>query len=75
MPSEVEELFNRPRIIEEAQPREDATEKRLIAYGTTERRRYLVVIFTYVRGGIVRAVTAYSMNRSTRSRCAPKLKT
>ena len=74
VPSEVEELFNRMRITEEAKPRASGKEKRFIAYGTTAHRRYLAVIFTYLRSGVVRTVTAYPMNRSTRKRYASKLK-
>ncbi len=60
-PGEIEELFDSPRIIQ----RSKKVSGRCEAYGTTARRRYLVVVFVALRGRI-RTITAFSMNPSTR---------
>jgi uncharacterized protein len=68
-PAEVEELFNRHRIIEPA-----SIEGYFYAYGTTGTGRHLVVVFTYRKDGLVRPATAYPMNRSKRKLYGPQLK-
>jgi uncharacterized protein len=71
VPSEVEELFGRPHIVKPTKEKEG--EKRFRAFGSTDGRRYLVVVFTYRPGGMIRTVTAYPMNRSTRNKYASQI--
>jgi uncharacterized protein len=68
-PEEIEEIFERPNIIE---PSPRPGETRFRVFGVTAKGRFVVVVFT-LRGKRIRPISAYPMNRSVRRLYAAKI--
>jgi uncharacterized DUF497 family protein len=65
--NEIEQIFfNKPLLILQDE-KHSQTENRSIAYGITDAKRYLTVIFT-IRKNYVRPISARSMHRKERIR-------
>ena len=57
-------FFNRPLLVLE-DTRHSVSEKRWVAFGKTDRDRFLVLVFTR-RGNLIRMISARDMNKRER---------